>query len=98
MTQQFPGDMGKELGGKTFDEVFTTNPKIIEFVTTWTDNCTGLFSEFHRYVMARLGSPFEREEHEARCEEFVRGKQNVPKYLIKYVERISLQNDARPDY
>ena len=98
MTQQFPGDMGKELGGKTFDDVFTTNPKIIEFVTTWTDNCTGLFSEFRRYVMARLGSPFEKEEHEARCEKFVIGKKNLPRYLIKYVKRISLRNNSRADY
>ena len=84
MTQQFPGDMGAELGGKTFDEVFTTNPKIIEFVTTWTDNCTGLFSDFRRYVMARLDCPFEKEQHEARCGEFVRGKNNLPRYLLKY--------------
>ena len=84
MAQRFPDEMGKELGGKSFDEVFTTNPKIIEFVTTWPDNCTGLFSEFRKYVMARLDCPFEKEEHEARCEEFVRGKENLPRYLIKY--------------
>ena len=84
MTQRFPDEMGQELGGKSFDEVFTTNPKIIEFVTTWTDNCTGLFSEFRKYVMARLDCPFEKEEHEARCEEFVRGRENLPRYLLKY--------------
>ena len=86
MTQVFPEEMGVELGGKTFEQVFLENPKIIEFVTIWTDNCTGLFTDFRRYVMARLANPFDREEHEARCKAYVKehGKTNLPRYLAKY--------------
>ena len=85
MTHRFPEDMGDELGGKTFSEVFTENPKIIEFVKTWTDNCSGLFEDFRQYVLARLDCPLDKEEHEARCEQFVKGKNNLPRYLLKYV-------------
>ena len=86
MTQRFPEDMGKDLGGKSFDEVFTTNPKIIEFVTIWTDNCTGLFTDFRKYVMARLDNPLDKEAHEDRCRQLVKSYEgtNIPRYLIKY--------------
>jgi hypothetical protein len=84
MAKMFPSEFGKELGGKTFEHVFVTNPKVIEFVTTWTDNCTGLFTEFRQYVMERLQNPFQRDEHENRCAAYVKGKTNLPGYLTKY--------------
>jgi hypothetical protein len=86
MATSFPREMGVELGGKTFDQVFDTNPKIIEFVTIWTDSCTGVFDDFRMYVKARLCNPLDKEEHENRCREIVKTlKGNVPRYLLKYV-------------
>ena len=78
--------MGVELGGKSFEEVFETNPKIIEFVTIWTDNCTGLFTDFRKYVIARLHNPLDKEAHEHRCREMVKtyAGTNIPRYLVKY--------------
>ena len=86
METSFPPEMGIELGGKTFNKVFETNPKIIEFVTIWTDNCTGLFTDFRKYVMARLDNPLDKEAHEDRCRQLVKSYEgvNIPRYLIKY--------------
>ena len=81
----FPDDMGKELGGKTFAQVFETNPKIIEFVSaTWTDSCTGLFKRFRIYVTERLKHPDEKASHVKRCKEYVKGDAVIPRYLNKY--------------
>ena len=86
MNKKFPNEMGDELGGKTFSKVFETNPKIIEFVSSsWTDNCTGLFSEFRDYVTTRLRIPFEKDAHVSRCQKYVNENANVPKYLLKYL-------------
>ena len=86
MATSFPSEMGDELGGKSFHLVFETNPKIIEFVTIWTDKCTGLFTDFRNYVMARLANPLDREAHEDRCRKLVKGYEetNIPRYLLKY--------------
>ena len=81
----FPDDMGKELGGKTFAQVFETNPKIIEFVSaTWTDSYTGLFKKFRIYVNARLEHTDEKEAHVKRCRDYVKGQTVIPRYLNKY--------------
>ena len=78
--------MGSELGKKSFSEVFESNPKIIEFVTSsWTDNCTGLFSEFRDYVNTRLKLPFEKDAHTSRCQKYVNETAHVPKYMLKYL-------------
>ena len=86
MTTSFPRELGVELGGKSFNQVFETNPKIIEFVTIWTDNCTGLFTDFRKYVLARLDNPLDKEAHEHRCRELVKTYEgtNIPRYLVKY--------------
>ena len=86
MDKTFPVDMGKELGGKSFSEVFQSKPKIIEFVSAcWTDKCTGLFSEFQQYVNRRLKLPIEKDEHTSRCQKYVIENANVPKYMLKYM-------------
>ena len=85
MSNSFPAEMGKELGGKTFSEVFEGNPKIIEFVNScWTDDCTGLFKKFRVYVNARLQNPDEKKYHVDRCKNFVKGEKLIPRYLDKY--------------
>ena len=85
MENSFPAEMGKDIGGKTFAEVFEENPKIIEFVSScWTDDCTGLFKKFRKYVNTRLIDPAEKAAHTNRCKEFVKGDKVIPKYLIKY--------------
>ena len=44
----FPEGLG-DLANKSFEEVFRTMPKWVEFVyETWTDNCTGIFPEFQK--------------------------------------------------
>ena len=85
MRDSFPKEMGKELGGFTFSEVFQQNPKIIEFVSScWTDDCTGLFKKIRKYVTTRLKNPEDKSAHENRCREFVKGVKVLPRYLIKY--------------
>ena len=85
MTDSFPAEMGKELGGFTFSEVFQQNPKIIEFVSScWTDDCTGLFKKFRKYVNERLENPKEKAAHQNRCREFVKREKIIPRYLNKY--------------
>ena len=48
----FPNHMGSEVGGKSFEEVFKTNPKIVEFChQCWSKSeTTGLFLEFLNFV------------------------------------------------
>ena len=82
---KFPDKFGTDLAGLTFCEVFELHPKWIECVrTTWTDNCTGLFLEFLQYVRLRLVDPISVDQHEDRCRQYVKGKKNLPDYLVKY--------------
>jgi len=85
MQNSFPAEMGNELGGKSFSDVFKQNPKIIEFVSScWTDNCTGLFQKFRKYVNKRLENLDEKAAHTKRCKEFVKREKVLPRYLDKY--------------
>ena len=86
MATRFPDNVG-DFGGKTFDEIFVTLPKWVEYVTTWT-NATGLFEEFRKYVKTRLCFESSRVEHEDRCREYVKNKflGDLPEYLLKYVD------------
>ena len=82
----FPTNMGGDLGGKTFDEIFDNDCKTIEFVRScWIeDQCTGIFLEFYKYVMHRLNCGVQTSKHEARCREYVKTHTKLPNYLTKY--------------
>ena len=84
---QFPKDLGGDLGGLTFQEAFVQCPKWIECVRSrWTENCTGVFLEFYKYVHLTLKISHECDAHEDRCIEYVKtlDPSKIPKYLIKY--------------
>jgi hypothetical protein len=88
----FPEEMGDELGGMSFEEVFEKHPKWVECVDTcWTDNCTGLFLKFYKFVKLRLHDPISRIKHEHRCENFVKtlSTDKLPEYLLKYSKHAS---------
>ena len=82
---KFPVEMG-DIGGKTFDQVFDTQPKIIEQIRSrWIESgCTGLFLDFFKYVTMRLQNPLDLEAHEDRCVAYVKTLEKTPSYLIKY--------------
>ena len=84
---RFPPEIPGVIGGKSFLEIFETQPKIIEFVDSlWTaDKTTGVFKEFFVYVKNRLEVIDLRAAHEQRCCEFVKGEKKIPSYLQKYV-------------
>ena len=82
----FPEGLG-DLANKSFEEVFRTMPKWVEFVyETWTDNCTGIFLEFQKFVADKLDNEIEKNEHRQRCLEYVKTKElgDLPRYLLKY--------------
>ena len=88
---KFPVDFAGELQGLTFEEVLSDHPKWIEFVRTcWTNDCSGLFLDFLRFVRLKMMNDQIREEHERRCVEYVRKRMIVdpdaklPSYLLKY--------------
>jgi len=83
---KFPAEMGAEIGGKSFETVFETNPKIIELVISrWDENgCSGVFLDFFKYVKLRLQNPLEREAHEDRCVAYIKRLDKIPSYLLKY--------------
>ena len=71
--ERFPEDFGNELSGITFDELFKSHPKWIEYVADmWTDECTGLFQRLRKYVLLRLKDPVAKSEHEDRCTKLVK--------------------------
>ena len=84
---RFPPEIPGVIGGKSFLEIFETQPKIIEFVNTlWTaDKTTGVFKEFFVYVKNRLEVPDLLAAHKKRCCQFVKGEEKIPSYLQKYV-------------
>ena len=88
---QFPTDFEGELKGLTFEEVLSDHPRWIEFVRVcWTNDCTGLFLDFLKFVRARMMEDTIREQHERRCVEYVRkllsndSEAQIPTYLKKY--------------
>ena len=90
---RFPSECGKNLGDKTFIEVFQTQPKTVEFVNrTWlADKTTGLFGDFLTYVKTRLQIPDVRAEHEKRCDDYVKSHDgDLPDYMTRYNKRPSL--------
>jgi|TARA_B110000196_G_C20963239_1_gene575040 hypothetical protein len=84
---QFPTDMGGDFAGLSFQQAFEQCPKWVEFVRTmWTENCTGIFLEFYKYVHLTLKISHECDAHEDRCIKYVKtlDESKIPKYLIKY--------------
>jgi len=74
--------MGGELGGKTFQEVFNSLPKIVEFSQIWEEKrTTGIFRRFAQFVKKKLSVPTLKIEHEIRLTDYLRGKTNLPDYL-----------------
>ena len=87
MDTVFPEQCGPVLANKTFQTVFETEPKWIECVhSCWTDNCTGLWLQFHSFVQIMLQNPAVQHEHEERCREYVKtlDPTKIPEYLVKY--------------
>ena len=83
----FPKNFG-ELACKTFEEVFESNPKWIEYVLEcWTDNCTGLFLEFQQFIKKKIEDKTKLQEHRNRCKAYVKKqkKEDLPDYLWKYL-------------
>ena len=84
---RFPDEFGHELAGCSFENVFISHPKWIECVRScWTDQCTGFFLEFKRFVDTKLEDPSLVAEHEARCRIYVKSLESskLPSYLKKY--------------
>ena len=80
-----------ELRGLTFEEVLTDHPRWIEFVRTcWTNDCSGIFLDFLKFVRAKMMDADILEKHERRCVEYVRkllstdNEAQIPTYLKKY--------------
>ena len=76
----FPEKCGSLLGGKTFQEVFDTCPKEVEFVDKlWgREKTTGLWLEFFEFVKTKLSNPKYRKAHEKRCKIFVANEKTPP--------------------
>jgi hypothetical protein len=86
----FPENFGTVLAGLEFEQVFIQHPKWVECVDVcWTENCTGLFLEFYKFIKLRLDDPLSRFAHENRCEKYVKKlkKDKIPEYLVKYASR-----------
>ena len=85
----FPSIVGDVLGGKTFEDVWQTDCKTIEFVRKCWDpeKCTDLFLEFYKFVMLKMQNPENVKMHEERCKEYVKeinDIKDIPRYLSKY--------------
>ena len=98
----FSKDLGGDLAGKSFIEIFETMPDIVEFVfDMWQEkNCTGVFLKFYRYIKTKLGEENNLAKHEQRCIEYVHARRDkinkLPCYLLKYIsvqDVISSRND-----
>ena len=89
-TIRFPEEFGR-LGGKTFLEVFESEPlaDIIEFAATlWSaEKCTGIFEKFKKYVDITLGIESKLSAHEDRSISWVKAHEGeIPSYMLKYVD------------
>ena len=93
---QFPPDLGNEMSGLTFLEVFEKHPKIVEFVRKlWIErSCSGIFLDFFKYVRMMLQNSIVLEEHETRCKQYVKSTAKVPQYMMEYLQ---IQNADRID-
>ena len=84
----FPDGFG-DLGGLAFADVFENHPKWVEFAdSAWTDNCTGLLSDFLDYVRVQLKDSDKKAAHEKRCIEYCTAATNIdtlPHYMLKYI-------------
>ena len=95
---KFPINMGNDMAGLTFKEIFDTKPKIIEFVrTSWIKKkCSGLFLDFFVYCSMMLKHPSVLEEHQSRCYKFVETIQEdkLPDYMKDYKLKDANRNDV----
>jgi len=84
---RFPSQIPGVIGGKTFLQIFTLCPKIIEFVDSlWTpDKTTGVYKLFYTWVKNHLAAPDSRAQHELRCARYVKTEKHLPSYMRKYV-------------
>ena len=82
---QFPEGFG-DFRGKTFEEIFSTDPKNTEFVyKCWDgDSCSGIFKDLYDFVCERMQIPAEKAAHVERCKEYCQTNDEVPNYLAKY--------------
>jgi hypothetical protein len=80
---KFPSEV---LGGGHFEEIFTGQPNIVEFVDSlWIEDKTdGIFLEFLQYVKGRLADSSQRDTHELRCREYVLANPSCASYMMKY--------------
>ena len=88
--KRFTNDMSGDFRGKSFLEIFETDPKNVEFARDlWVeDKCTGIFLDFYRYVQLNLSVPDFVQQHEERCRSFVINLNDVektPPYMKKYL-------------
>ena len=84
--QTFPENFG-DLANLSFEDVWANHPKWVEFVRkTWTDNCSGLFLEFQRFITNKLADEVNVKRHESRCREYCAGidPEKIPRYLRSY--------------
>ena len=82
----FPDSHNGELQGKSFNLVFINYPQWVEFSRSWY-KCTGVYKDFKKYCDHRLEDILELSEHESRCYEYVKSrdqKEVLPDYLNKY--------------
>ena len=80
----FPVDLG-EFSAKSFETVFNTNPKIIEYVRHWS-SATGIFEKFLKYVKLALNEKNKLEQHEKRCIAYIKPliDKKIPTYMRIY--------------
>ena len=82
----FPNNFG-DFRGKTFDQIFQTDPKNTEFIyQCWSrDGCTGIFLELYDYICNRMSTPAECVSHIERCKEYCTQHPNkLPNYMNQY--------------
>jgi hypothetical protein len=82
---KFPSGFG-DFRGKTFDEIFQTDPKNTEFVfQCWSrDECSGIFLELYDFITEKMSIPAEQAAHKIRCTEYCVSHNEVPNYMSKY--------------
>ena len=88
--KRFTNEMSGDFCGKTFLEIFETDPKNVEFARDrWIeDKCSGIFLDFYRYIQLNLSVPLFIQQHEERCRSFVINLddvENTPAYMTKYL-------------
>ena len=87
--RRFPEALGGDMGGKTFQQIFSMDPKTTEFVSDlwFPEETTGLFLELLKFIKLQLKNPTLKKNHIKRCREYVKtlNKKKIPSYLKKYI-------------